>query len=170
MTPNNVPNPEATRAFLESPRGNALMLMAQTWLNSPDHNDLHQVPNLQAEGEWQNNPLETRQLITQMIAPIPAQTWWSLSAFVADIHQRYPDYQRPAGDYDSWFLRDTSTDEYLRGFEHWNEVDGALIRYLISGPMHWLGYDGPGSPKRGGACDGIQAFQMGWKNHDGASA
>ena len=29
--------------------------------------------------------------------------------------------------------------EYLRGFEHWDEVDGRLIRYIITGPLHWLG-------------------------------
>lgn len=153
----NIPNPEATRAFLEAPRGNALMRLAQTWLESAEHNDLHQVPNLQAEGEWQNNPLETRQLITQMIASIPTQTWWSLSAFVADVHQRYPDYQRPAGDYDSWFLRDTRTDEFLRGFEHWNEVDGALIRYLICGPMHWLGMMDLAAPSEG---EPVTAFKL----------
>ena len=27
----------------------------------------------------------------------------------------------------------------MRGFEHWSDVDGALIRYLITGPLHWLG-------------------------------
>jgi hypothetical protein len=25
------------------------------------------------------------------------------------------------------------------GFEHWDAVEGALLRYLISGPLHWLG-------------------------------
>jgi hypothetical protein len=27
----------------------------------------------------------------------------------------------------------------LRGFEHWDDVDGALIRFMILGPLHWLG-------------------------------
>jgi hypothetical protein len=157
LDPNDVPKPDETRAFLESPRGEALMLLAQNWLNSPEHNDLHQVPNIQAEGEWQNNPLETRQLILQMITPIPAQTWWSLSAFIADVRQHYPDYQRPAGDYDSWYLRDTGTDEYLRGFEHWTEVDGALIRYLISGPLHWLGMMDLAAPGEG---EPVTAFKL----------
>jgi hypothetical protein len=70
---------------------------------------------------------------------IPRETWWSLSAFVAAVHQLHPDFQRPAGDYNSWFLRDERTGEFLRGFEHWDDVEGALIRYLITGPLHWLG-------------------------------
>ncbi|HWT82543.1 MAG TPA: helicase-associated domain-containing protein [Candidatus Methylomirabilis sp.] len=50
-----------------------------------------------------------------------------------------PDFQRPAGDYDSWFIRQETSGEYLRGFESWEEVDGAVIRFIITGPLHWLG-------------------------------
>jgi hypothetical protein len=25
------------------------------------------------------------------------------------------------------------------GFEHWEDVEGALLRYLVCGPLHWLG-------------------------------
>lgn len=139
LTPDHLPESEATRAFLESPRGSALLQLAEAWINSSEHNDLHHVPGLQAEGEWTNDPLRTRHFILQLLRAIPAEPWWNLSSFVADIHQRYPDFQRPAGDYDSWFLRDKASGEFLRGFEHWDDVDGALIRYLICGPLHWLG-------------------------------
>jgi hypothetical protein len=27
----------------------------------------------------------------------------------------------------------------LTGFEHWDQVEGALLVYFISGPLHWLG-------------------------------
>ncbi len=134
-----LPVPEATREFLESSRGEVLALLTLTWLNSVEHNDLHHVPGLQPEGEWSNDPLRTRNTILKYLYLIPKDTWWSLSAFIADIHQHAPDYQRPAGDYDSWYLRDMETGEYLRGFEHWNDVDGALLRYMITGPLHWLG-------------------------------
>jgi hypothetical protein len=142
-----VPNLEATRKFLGAPRGEALTQLATTWLNSPDINDLHHVPNLKPEGEWVNDPLEARNFILQMVSMLPLGTWWSISSFLADIQQHFPDFQRPAGDYDSWFIRDTRTGEFLRGFDHWNEVDGALIRYLITGPMHWLGIMDLASPE-----------------------
>jgi hypothetical protein len=134
-----LPDPEAARVHLEASRSEAMLQLVQAWLNSETHNDLHLLPNLQPEGEWSNDPLKTRQFMIGLLQIIPEKTWWSISAFVADIRRDYPDFQRPAGDYDSWFLRDTRTDEYLRGFEHWDSVDGALIRYLISGPLHWLG-------------------------------
>ncbi len=142
-----LPTPDATRAFLESPRGPALILLARAWLISPDHNDLRHVPHLQPEGEWANDPLTARRFMLRLLSHLPAGTWWSLSAFVADVRQQHPDFQRPAGDYDSWFLRDERTGEFLRGFEHWEEVDGALIRYLISGPLHYLGIVDLASPE-----------------------
>jgi hypothetical protein len=29
--------------------------------------------------------------------------------------------------------------EYLRGFEHWDAVDGALLAFMLRGPLAWLG-------------------------------
>jgi len=143
------PIPDAARNFLELPRGEALILLAQTWINSQVINDLHMVPDLQPEGEWENDPLETRRFFLGHLSALPSDKWWSLSAFVADIRQRYPDFQRPAGDYDSWFIRDSETDEYLRGFKHWDDVDGKLIRYLITGPCYWLGIVDVGAKEDG---------------------
>jgi len=134
-----IPIPDAARDFLELPSGSALYLLAQSWINSPDINDLHMIPDLRPEGEWENDPLGTRIFLLEKLSSLPGKKWWSLSAFVADIHQRFPDYQRSAGDYDSWFIRDIETGDYLRGFKHWDDVDGKLIRYMISGPCYWLG-------------------------------
>ena len=139
LAPDNTPLPEPTRAFLEAPRAESLAQLTQTWLNSPDFDELRQLPSLQAEGGWKNDPLRARRVVLGFLKGIPKNTWWSLSAFIAAIKQQHPDFQRPTGEYDSWYLRDKESDEYLRGFEHWDDVDGALIRYMITGPMHALG-------------------------------
>jgi hypothetical protein len=60
-----------------------------------------------------------------------------------------PDFQRPAGDYDSWFIRLRQTGDFLRGFENWDQVDGELIRFMICGPLHWLGILDLASPETG---------------------
>lgn len=133
------PELDAARLHLEASRGEALCQLAQTWLQSANLNDLHLVPHLQAEGEWHNEPLAARKFVVSLLQNVPRETWWNLSAFIADIRQAYPDFQRPAGDYDTWYLKDVRSGKFLRGFDHWHEVDGALIRYLITGPMHWLG-------------------------------
>lgn len=134
-----IPQPEPARLFLEAPRGQAMAQLAQAWLHSPAFNELRLIPGLLLEGEWQNDALRTRQTVLDFLSTLPPNTWWSLTGFISAIRQSNPDFQRPAGDYDSWFIRDQASGEYLRGFLHWDEVDGALLRYLISGPLHWLG-------------------------------
>ncbi|RME07174.1 MAG: hypothetical protein D6803_04550, partial [Anaerolineae bacterium] len=132
--------PEATRRHLEQPRPEALAELAQTWLHSAQHNDLRLMPGLICEGEWQNDPLLARQFIVEQIGALEADTWWSLPAFIADVRDRYPDFQRPAGDFDSWFIRRAGSDEFLRGIEHWEAIEGALLRYLITVPLFYLGF------------------------------
>lgn len=136
---NGQPQSEPVRLFLEAGRGEALRQLATAWLHSDQFNELRQLPSLKMEGEWQNDPLRARELVLDFLSTVPTGVWWSLNAFTGAIRQAYPDYQRPAGDYDSWFIKDKSSGEYLRGFSCWDQVDGALIRYLIGGPLHWLG-------------------------------
>ena len=136
---NNAPLPENTRAFLEASRAAALSQLCRSWLSSPSFNDLRMLPGLLFDGEWNNHPLETRRSLLEMLSTLPQDKWWNLASFVAAVHERQPDFQRPAGDYDSWFIRKEGSQEYLRGFSTWDEVDGALIRFIITGPMHWLG-------------------------------
>ena len=139
LDPNNSPLPENTRAFLEANRASALSQLCSSWLSSSSFNDLRMLPGLLFEGDWNNHPLNTRQSLLEMLSTLPQEKWWNLGSFVAAVCEHQPDFQRPAGDYDSWFIRKEGRQEYLRGFSTWDEVDGPLIRFIITGPMHWLG-------------------------------
>ena len=83
------------------------------------------------------------------------------------IQAREPDFQRPAGDFDSWLVRDALTGESLAGISHWDAVDGALIRFMLTGPMHWLGlidlsFRSPGEEPAGfKLSDGAEQLLMG---------
>jgi hypothetical protein len=145
----NIPLLEPTRKFLEERRGEALSHLVRSWIKSIDFNELRLLPGIIAEGEWQNDPLLTRQVILGFL-PKPSgevvvsngknqDPYWSLGSFINAIKQNEPDFQRPAGDYQSWYLRDLTSGEYLNGFECWDQVDGALIRFILSGPLYWLG-------------------------------
>jgi len=134
-----VPQIEPVRLFLEASRKEALEKLVNAWQGSETFNELRQVPGLVCEGEWQNAPHITRHTLLGFLASIPPGKWWSLSAFIHAIKEKHPDFQRPAGDYDSWFIKRDSDGAYLRGFAHWDDVDGALVRYLITGPLFWLG-------------------------------
>jgi hypothetical protein len=139
LTVDRVPQLEPVRVFLADSRKDALDMLARGWRESESCNELRQLPGLACEGEWTNQPLATRKFLLGLLEAIPAGQWWSMNAFVRLIKERYADYQRPAGDYDSWFIRRLSDGVFLRGFPSWDEVDGALVRYLIGGPLFWLG-------------------------------
>ena len=135
-----LPIPEVAKDFLEDSRRNALARLFQAWLNSEVFNDLRMIPGLVFEGEWQNEPRSARLMLLERISALPATTWWHLPTFIRGIKEQQPDFQRPAGDYDSWYIRDEDSGAFLRGFENWDAVEGQLLQYLITGPMHWLGF------------------------------
>jgi len=135
----NLPNTENTRKFIETPRPKALADLVFKWMNSTRFNELRLLPKLLFEGEWTNNPLKTRNEIIETVTHIPQGQWWNLQSFIQAIKETNPDFQRPAGDYDSWFIRRKEGKEYLRGFTSWDEVEGELIRFILCGPLHWLG-------------------------------
>jgi hypothetical protein len=131
--------PGQVKSFLEISRLQALTLLTNAWRASSTFNELRMVPDLVCEGEWSNQPLATREFVFRLLEAVPEGKWWSLPAFIRTVKDKYPDFQRPVGDYDSWFIKRISDGTFLRGFGHWEDVDGALVRYIITGPMFWLG-------------------------------
>jgi len=73
------------------------------------------------------------------LGDVPRGQWWNLEGFVAHAHERHPGFQRPGGEFDSWYLQEASTGQFLRGFEHWDAVEGRLMSFIVNGPLHWLG-------------------------------
>ena len=145
----NIPQAEAGRKFLEAPRADALKMLIEAWQESETFNELRLMPAIICEGEWKNQPLVTREFLLNLFEAIPDDKWWNLNSFINDIKKKYPDFQRPAGDYDSWFIKRESDGQYLRGFESWDEVDGALIRFFITDILYWLGMVELASPEEG---------------------
>ena len=144
----DVPQPEAVKKFLESSRSEALDTLFKAWLNSHIFDELRLIPSLVCEGEWKNQPLVTREFLMDLVNSIPQNKWWSLPAFLRAIKEKFPDFQRPAGDYDSWFIKRASDGQFLRGFAYWDSVDGALVKYFIQA-LHWLGVADLASPEAG---------------------
>lgn len=134
----NALHPEAVKKFLEASRADALAMLYKAWLHSTTFDELRMLPGLICEGEWTNQPQVTREFLMNLIHDLPQGKWWSIPAFVKAIKEKYPDYQRPAGDYDSWFIKRESDGQFLRGFAYWDSIDGALIRYVIQ-MLHLLG-------------------------------
>lgn len=131
---------EKAQAFLEISPENARLQLIQAWWASERWNDLSRLPGLRLAGErWPNDPVASRQSLIEFLKQTPVDTWWSVDQWVKSIRHWQPSFQRPGADFDSWYIQSDAGGEILSGVAHWDQIDGALLRYWISGPLHWLG-------------------------------
>jgi hypothetical protein len=84
------------------------------------------------------NRTATRRGLLRLLKTLPAGEWVALPALVDAIHTIEPDFQRRDGRYDTWLLYNAQG-ELVSGWEQWELVEGALIRHVLCGPLHWLG-------------------------------
>ncbi|MGV2435098.1 MAG UNVERIFIED_CONTAM: helicase-associated domain-containing protein [Anaerolineae bacterium] len=68
----------------------------------------------------------------------PSHGWFAIDDLIYAIKDADPDFQRPDGNYNNWYIKDREG-KYLSGFESWNTVEGALIDFVITSTLYWLG-------------------------------
>jgi hypothetical protein len=131
---------DRVRDWLGQSRTQQLRVLQESWRGDIDWNDLWHVPGIRCEKTgWRNDPVAGRMAALELLGRCPRDVWLSISGFVDTVRDQVSDYLRPDGDFDSWYIRDVRTGEYLTGFERWDRVEGALLTYLLTGPLHWLG-------------------------------
>jgi hypothetical protein len=116
-----------------------MSLLFSTWRDSMAWNDLRRTPGLVAEGEWLSDASHARKRLLRLLKALDAKGWYRIADVVAVMKRADPDFQRPDGNYSGWYLREAETGRYLSGFESWDAVEGRLLRFLIEGPLFWLG-------------------------------
>lgn len=134
------PKRAEVRRWLSEKRSSQLKWLADAWRGSIVYRDLWHTPGLHPEPTgWPYDPVVARgALLEFLIDLVPKQGWWSVFDFVDAVKEVDPDFQRPGGDYDSWYIRNDAG-EYLNGSESWDAVEGALLEFYVFGPIHWLG-------------------------------
>ncbi|MFB0534929.1 MAG: helicase-associated domain-containing protein [Anaerolineae bacterium] len=134
------PSSAEARTWLKSSPADQIAALQAAWRDDPQWNELWHVASLKCEDTgWRNDPLATRQRFLKHLSQCPPEQWLSLASFIQAIKESDPDFQRPDGDYSSWYIRQADTGRYFSGFESWDQVEGALIAYFIAQPLHWLG-------------------------------
>ncbi len=137
------PKRAEARRWLSATRSEQVKGLAEGWKSGIAYRDLWHVPGLHPEpgGELDdyNAAVARGSALEIMRELVPKQEWWALEGFIMAVKETEPDFQRPGGDYDSWYIRGEDSEEYLTGFDNWEAVEGALLEYYVSGPMHWLG-------------------------------
>src|SRR5258708_33784847 len=82
------------------------------------YNELWFTPGLKPEqAGWQNDPLLARQTVLTFLEMVPADGWWPVDTVLSAVKENEPDFQRPAGGYDSWYTPAPRTALHLRGCE-----------------------------------------------------
>lgn len=126
-------------AWLRLTHWEQMSLLFTTWRDSGTWNDLRHTPGLVSEGEWNNDPAHARRRLLRLLQQLDGRSWYRVPDLVALIKRVDPDFQRPDGNYSGWYLREAGSGRYLSGFESWDLVEGRLLRFLIEGPLFWLG-------------------------------
>jgi hypothetical protein len=135
------PKKSGLQAWLNRPRSQQIKALLDAWHTSTFYRDLWHVPGLfpDTDAGFPYDPLIGREAMREFVQQFaPAQEWWSIDEFIAMVRATDPDFQRPDGDYDSWYIRNADG-EYLKGFKSWDAIDGALLDFYLQAPMHWLG-------------------------------
>ncbi|PKO05948.1 MAG: hypothetical protein CVU41_09155 [Chloroflexi bacterium HGW-Chloroflexi-3] len=132
-------DPDQVRLFLETSREKSFLMLINHWIENKKLNEMELMSDFIIEGVLDRNHHKVRQFLLDQISLIPAGHWWNLESFISYVYQINPDFQRPAGNYDTWYIKKAKTGEYLRGFEHWDAIDGTFIRFMLTGPLYWLG-------------------------------
>lgn len=142
------PERDPVRSWLQADPAEQNRLLQNGWRADPTWNDLWRVPGLMPQPTgWENSPLRARSKILGYLEQLdtPADDWVSIDSFVTTIKSVDPDFQRPNGDYESWYIKDAAGN-FLMGFEHWDQIEGGLIRYVLTHILLLLGVVELGSP------------------------
>lgn len=135
------PVPEPVLTWLQSGTWAQWERLVRAWMDSATWNDLAYVPTLRPDPAhgWPNEPLAARRTFLDVLRHCEPGTWYAIAGFVDHVRDHATDFLRPDGDYDTWAMRGLATDAPLRGIGAWDAIEGALIVFLLGGPLHWLG-------------------------------
>jgi hypothetical protein len=115
------------------------------WRDDPAIDELRLLPTLRCEGRSPaSRPTSARRHVMAILSRFPEGQWFAIDALGQALKRRRPDFLRVDRD-PGWTIRDAQTGAYLDGPESWERVEGALIRYLLTTTIHWLGIVNLGS-------------------------
>lgn len=149
------------RRWLEGLRTKQSRNLVEAWFNTHRHNEMKQVPTLVIEeGSWKHDPTYLRQILHDTIKLLPTDKWIGIDDLIMEIKETDPDFQRPGGDYDSWYIRDAQSQDYLNGFDSWDLVEGATLYYTIVKTLHWLSLVDLGAIEEDSKLENAEFFRL----------
>jgi hypothetical protein len=133
------PDPQHSTDWLRAPALDQLRVLFEAWRTNTAWNDLQRsnVLHIEKAVSLRSDAVAVRAaILTASQAAVPG-AWHTFASLFARLKAQTPDFLR--ADFDTDYLRDAATGEYLRGFAGWDRVEGTLIQHVLSGPLFWLG-------------------------------
>ncbi len=128
---------QAALTWMQLPAHQRSRRLLEAWIDS-DWDDLRTFAGLKVGNEFRRKRHAEKRSLLRLIVQLPADQWVRLDTLVEAIYTIDPDFARPDGDYTNWRIMDRFG-RLVDGFEHWNDVEGQLIRMSLVGSLYWLG-------------------------------
>lgn len=136
---------------------------AKLGAKAPGFDELCLMPQLRCEGNWQHSPIAPRLKVLDLLAKLPTETWFKMEDFTDDIFRLQPDFLRGGTDYNTWIISSTGPDaRLLHGFEHWQDVEGQYVRFLIADLLVVFGLAQTGQVAEQPEKPNIPAYTLAW--------
>ncbi len=133
------PDPQRSTDWLRAPALDQLRVLFEAWRTNAAWNDLLRATALHIEKavSLRGDAVAVRAAILDSLQAAVPGAWHTFAALLARLKAQSPDFLRT--DFDTDYVRDAATGEYLRGFAAWERVEGALFQHVLLGPLFWLG-------------------------------
>ena len=152
------PDPKPAADWLRANSHDQLRILFEAWRTEPQAT-LSALPLvLDPKGAWIKDPVAACATILDAVRGAVPNAWHAIQALLDRIKAQTPDFARP--EFDTGYIKNTATGEYLTGFAAWDRVEGELVRHILLQPLHWLGMIDLDAP------DPIANFRL---SHIGAS-
>ena len=157
-------DPEAIRRFLVRNRTAARIRLCTVWRRSAGYDELSETPELTVLTPPAYDPADCRGFILRLLCSLETDTWWSINGLINGIKAKYPQFLRSRFAEGSWQINDKDGND-LHGNSSWFQLEGAYLRFLLSGPLQWLGitrlsYAETGQPPAAFRIDGDGIFLL----------
>ncbi len=106
-------------------------------------------------GTRQIDEAAARRLLVHYLGEVAGEGWTDEGGFFRWIQGLNPDFLREDYSSPAWAVVQVATDVELFGPSSWDAVEGEWIRYVLQGPLQWLGAVRWGLT-RGGKAEGFQ--------------
>ncbi len=128
---NNEPTDQA-RQFLEMSRVQALTYLQKQWFSSTNFNEFFFLTDLTIESDEPIDLVNARRNLQDTFSTLPLRQWYSLDELVEKVYEINPEFLRKQEQFYTWKIHVFGSPAQPDGPESWNNVEGALIRFVLT--------------------------------------